>query len=175
MSGWDAKVGEDTYDQWTGRVGHFGSHHVSSGKMHNQIDFILRRNICIRTGGIQTKKKYCLADLHQHSSTFSCVWHDGLWQRVRNYNISSNLIKVIKVLYNDSNSAALLNYSGDLNCRSASGMPPISCAVQHLLEKHHHRDDVCFPTVHNQQGTLTLMISISWEAAKKRFMTSQKN
>ncbi|KAL8607179.1 hypothetical protein ACOMHN_009573 [Nucella lapillus] len=40
---------------------------------------------------------------------FDRVWHDGLWQVMRNYNIDSNIIDVIKVLYNDSKSAVLLN------------------------------------------------------------------
>ncbi|KAL8619196.1 hypothetical protein ACOMHN_049978 [Nucella lapillus] len=40
---------------------------------------------------------------------FDRVWHDGLWQVMRNYNIDSNIMDVIKALFDDSKSAALLN------------------------------------------------------------------
>ncbi|KAL8593996.1 hypothetical protein ACOMHN_028982 [Nucella lapillus] len=40
---------------------------------------------------------------------FDQVWHDGLWQVMRNYNIDSNIIDVIKALYGDSKSAVFLN------------------------------------------------------------------
>ncbi|KAL8562906.1 hypothetical protein ACOMHN_004598 [Nucella lapillus] len=38
---------------------------------------------------------------------FDRVWHDGLWQVMRNYNIDSNIIDVIKALCDDSKSAVL--------------------------------------------------------------------
>ncbi|KAL8577432.1 hypothetical protein ACOMHN_048067 [Nucella lapillus] len=40
---------------------------------------------------------------------FDRVWHDDLWQVMRNYIIDSNIIDVIKVLYDDSKSSVLLN------------------------------------------------------------------
>ncbi|KAL8569366.1 hypothetical protein ACOMHN_014050 [Nucella lapillus] len=55
---------------------------------------------------------------HQHDlfynfidfkKAFDRVWHDGLWQVMRNYNIDSNIIDVIKALYDDSKSAVLQN------------------------------------------------------------------
>ena len=40
---------------------------------------------------------------------FDRVWHAALWATMKKYNISTNLIKVIKNLYNKATSAVLLN------------------------------------------------------------------
>lgn len=55
---------------------------------------------------------------HQHDlyhnfidfkKAFDRVWHEGLWQVLRNYN--NNIIQVIQALYTDSSSAVLINNS----------------------------------------------------------------
>eukprot|EP00745_Piridium_sociabile_P015104 TRINITY_DN22265_c0_g1_i7.p2 TRINITY_DN22265_c0_g1~~TRINITY_DN22265_c0_g1_i7.p2 ORF type:complete len:126 (-),score=27.31 TRINITY_DN22265_c0_g1_i7:44-421(-) len=55
---------------------------------------------------------------HQHDlyhnfidfkKAFDRVWHEGLWQVLKNFNFDTNLIEVIKALYADSTSAVLLN------------------------------------------------------------------
>ena len=43
--------------------------------------------------------------------TFDRVWHAALWATVKKYNISTNLIQVIKNLYNKATSAVLCNSS----------------------------------------------------------------
>lgn len=40
---------------------------------------------------------------------FDRVWHDGLWQVLRDFSIEEGLVQVIQALYEDSNSAVLLN------------------------------------------------------------------
>ena len=55
---------------------------------------------------------------HQHhiyhnfikfSKAINQVWHERLWQVMRNYNIDDNMIQVIEALYRDSSIAVLLN------------------------------------------------------------------
>ena len=40
---------------------------------------------------------------------FDMVWHAALWATMKKYNISTNLIKVTKNLYNKATSAVLFN------------------------------------------------------------------
>ncbi|WP_419615648.1 RNA-directed DNA polymerase, partial [Thiolapillus sp.] len=42
---------------------------------------------------------------------FDRVWHAALWATMKKYNISTNLIQVIKNLYNKTTSAVLFNSS----------------------------------------------------------------
>ena len=42
---------------------------------------------------------------------FDRVWHAALWATMKKYNISANLIQVIKNLYNKATSAVLFNSS----------------------------------------------------------------
>ena len=42
---------------------------------------------------------------------FDRVWHAALWATMKKYNISTNLIQVIKNLYNKANTAVLFNGS----------------------------------------------------------------
>ena len=42
---------------------------------------------------------------------FDRVWHAALWAAMKKYNISTNLIQVIKNLYNKATSAVLFNSS----------------------------------------------------------------
>ena len=42
---------------------------------------------------------------------FDRVWHAALWATMKKYNISSNLIQVIKNLYNKATTAVLFNSS----------------------------------------------------------------
>ena len=42
---------------------------------------------------------------------FDRVWHAALWATMKKYNISTNLIQVIKNLYNKATSAILFNSS----------------------------------------------------------------
>ena len=40
---------------------------------------------------------------------FDRVWHAALWATIKEYNISTNLIQVIKNLYDKATSAVLFN------------------------------------------------------------------
>ena len=42
---------------------------------------------------------------------FDRIWHAALWATMKKYNISTNLIRVIKSLYNKATSALLFNSS----------------------------------------------------------------
>ena len=42
---------------------------------------------------------------------FNRVWHAALWATIKKYNISTNLIQVIKNLYDKATSAVLFNSS----------------------------------------------------------------
>ena len=54
-------------------------------------------------------------DLHHvfrdFKKVFDRVWHAALWATMKKYNISTNLIQVIKNLYNKATSAVLFNRS----------------------------------------------------------------
>ena len=54
-------------------------------------------------------------DLYQvfidFKKAFGRVWHAALWATMKKYNISTNLIKVIKNLYNKATCAVLFNRS----------------------------------------------------------------
>ena len=54
-------------------------------------------------------------DLYQFfidlKKAFDRVWHAALWATMKKYNISTNLIQVIKNLYNKATSAVLFNSS----------------------------------------------------------------
>ena len=47
----------------------------------------------------------------EFKKAFDRVWHAGLWATMKKYNISTNLIQVIKNLYNKATSAVLFNSS----------------------------------------------------------------
>ena len=42
---------------------------------------------------------------------FDRVWHAALWATMKKYNISTNLIRVIKILFDKATSAVLFNSS----------------------------------------------------------------
>ena len=44
-------------------------------------------------------------------NAFVRVWHAALWATIKKYNISTNLIRVIKDLYDKTTSAVLFNYA----------------------------------------------------------------
>ena len=85
-----------------------------------------------RTGRRQSRKEYHRAKIfnlcilcekylqHQQDfyhvfmdfkKAFDRVWHAALWATMKKYNISINLIQVIKNLYNTATSAVLFNSS----------------------------------------------------------------
>ena len=47
----------------------------------------------------------------RHGLAFDRVWYAALWAAIKKYNISTNLIQVIKNLYNKATSAVLFNSS----------------------------------------------------------------
>ena len=48
-------------------------------------------------------------DLYHVFKDFKRVWHAALWTTMKKYNISTNLIPIIKNLYNKATSAVLFN------------------------------------------------------------------
>ena len=48
-------------------------------------------------------------NLVDFKKAFDKVWHAALWATMKKYNISTNLIQVIKNLYNKASSAVLFN------------------------------------------------------------------
>ena len=65
---------------------------------------------------------------------FDRVWHAALWVTRKKYNISTNLIKVIKNLYNKAASAVLFNSSvGDWFGKNNSWNPTLGCLVSPTL------------------------------------------
>ena len=83
-------------------------------------------NDCFRAGRSTTEQIFNLRILcekylqHQQDlyhvfidfkKAFDRVWHAALWATMKKYNISTNLIQVIKNLYNKATSAVLLNSS----------------------------------------------------------------
>ena len=74
---------------------------------------------------------------------FNRVWHGALWATMKNYNISTNLIRVIKNLYNEATKAVLFNSSiGDwfrttVGARQGCLLSPTLFNM--VLEKDHDR------------------------------------
>ena len=93
---------------------------ATSGEDHR------RRKAGFRAGRSTTEKIFNLRilcekylqhqqDLHHvfidFKKAFDGIWHAALWATMKKYNISTNLIQVIKNLYNKATSAALCNGS----------------------------------------------------------------
>ncbi|KAL8579713.1 hypothetical protein ACOMHN_034789 [Nucella lapillus] len=118
--------------QWEGVGGQWegvGGQWEGMGGLWEGIEREIRRDACRRTSRFRPKRstvgkifniKILIKKHLKHQrdlfhnfidfkKAFDQVWHDGLWQVMRNYNIDSNIIDVIKALYDDSKSAVLLN------------------------------------------------------------------
>ena len=63
---------------------------------------------------------------------FDRVWHAALWATMKKYNISTNLIQVIKNLYNKTTSAVLFNGSIGDWFRTTIGVRQ-GCLLSHTL------------------------------------------
>ena len=90
---------------------------------------------------------------------FDGVWHPALWATIKKYNISTNLIRVIKNLYDKATSAVLFNSSIGVsklvswcfkpsqpqrilvsyNSWCPTGMSTLSHLLQHISGKDHDR------------------------------------
>ena len=78
---------------------------------------------------------------------FDRVWHAALWATMKKYNISTNLIRVIKNLYDKATSAVLFNSSiGDLVPNNSSLTHPL----QHISGKDHDR------ALKDHEGTVSI-------------------
>ena len=75
--------------------------------------------------------------------TFDRVWHAALWATMKMYNISTNLIQVIKNLYYKAISAVLSNsmYRRLVpnNSWSPTGMSDLTHPFQHISGRDHDR------------------------------------
>ena len=56
------------------------------------------------------------------AEAFDSAWHAVLWATIKKYNISTNLIQVIKNLYNKATSAVLFNGSTGDWFRTTAGV-----------------------------------------------------
>ncbi|KAL8578281.1 hypothetical protein ACOMHN_005672 [Nucella lapillus] len=112
---------------------------------------------------------------------FDRVWHAGLWQVMRNYNIDSNIIDVIKALYDDSKIAVLLNnqigefFRTTVDVRQGCLLSPVLFNI--YLEKSRRRPCLVFsllyPSIDAQSVTSDLLITlISQQELKKNFKIS---
>ena len=87
---------------------------------------LVEEQACLRAGRSTTEQIFNLRILcekylqHQQDlypvfidlkKAFDRVWHAALWATMKKYNISTNLIQVIKNLYNKTTSAVLFNSS----------------------------------------------------------------
>ena len=73
---------------------------------------------------------------------FDRVWHAALWATMKKYNISTNLIQVIKNLYNKATSAVLFNSSIGNWFRTTTVVRQgclLSHPLQHISGKGHDR------------------------------------
>ena len=64
---------------------------------------------------------------------FDRVWHTALWATTKKYNISTNLIQVIKNLYNKASSAVLFNGAKGDWFRTTVGVRQ-GCLLSHQKE-----------------------------------------
>ena len=72
---------------------------------------------------------------------FDGVWHSALWATMKKHNISTNIIRVIKHLYDKATIAVFLNGSILVpnNCRCPTGMSTLIHPLQHISGKDHDR------------------------------------
>ena len=75
---------------------------------------------------------YVLIDF---KTAFDRVWHAALWATLKKYNISANLIQVIKNLYNKATSAVLFNSSIGDWLRTTGGVRQ-GCLLSPILFQH---------------------------------------
>ena len=79
-------------------------------------------------------------DLYQvfidFKKAFDRVWHAALWATMKKYNISTNLIQVVKNLYDKATSAVLFNSSAGgwfrTTVRVPTGMSTLTHPLQHI-------------------------------------------
>ena len=68
-------------------------------------------NLCILCEKYLQHQQDLYHVLIDFKKAFDRVWHAALWATMKKYNISTNLIQVIKNLYNKATSAILFNSS----------------------------------------------------------------
>ena len=90
---------------------------------------------------LQHQQDLYLVFIH-FKKAFDRVWHATLWATMRKYNISTNLIQIIKNLYDKAIRAVLFNSSiGDRfqTSLSPTGMSTLTHPLQHIGGKDHDR------------------------------------
>ncbi|KAL8568203.1 hypothetical protein ACOMHN_027726 [Nucella lapillus] len=118
-------------------------------------------NIRILIGKYLQHQRDLFHDFIDFKKAFDRVWHDGLWQVMRNYNIDSNIIDVIKALYDDSKSAVHLNNQiGDffrttVGVRQGCLLSPVLFNI-YLSRKHHDGGLVWFSAFYIHQWAPSL-------------------
>ena len=68
-------------------------------------------NLCILCEKYLQHQQDLYHILRDFKKVFDRVWHAALWATMKKYNISTNLIQIIKNLYNRATSAVLFNGS----------------------------------------------------------------
>ena len=76
-----------------------------------QAGFRAVRNLRILCGKYLQHQQDLYRVFIDFKKAFGRVWHAALWATMKKYNISTNLIQVIKNLYDKATSAVLLNSS----------------------------------------------------------------
>ena len=110
-------------------------------RLKPQAEFITEEQAGFRAGRSTTEQTFNLRILcekylqHQldlyyvfidFKKAFDRVWHATLWATMKKYNISTNLIRVIKNLYDKATCAVLFNSSIEESDRGVYSHPPSS-------------------------------------------------
>ena len=70
---------------------------------------VLQTNFKLQITHWETSRKHIYHNFIDFKNAFDRVWHEDLWQIMRNFKISNAIIEIIESLYTNSTSAVLIN------------------------------------------------------------------
>ena len=117
----------------------------------------------------------------QTSRTRLSVWHAGLWQVLRRFNMEEGLVQAIQALYENSSSAVPLNIQLEEFLNTTVGVCQ-GCLLSPIMFNL-FPEKIMWKTLHNHHRSISIggrpiatydspMMSTSWAAAMVNFKTS---
>ena len=85
---------------------------------------------------------------------FDRVWHDGLWQVLRQFNIDNCLIEIIKALYDNAHSAVFMNNQVGTSFKTTVGVRQ-GCLLSPVLFNL-FLENIMTETLQNHQSTISI-------------------
>ena len=133
-----------------------------------------KASLCTAVRQILQHQRDLFYNFPDFKKAFDRVWHAGLWQVLRSFNIDKGPVQAIQALYENSSNAVLLNnqlgefFKTPVGVRQGYLFSPILLnLILEMITTHPS------PLVEGPHATYNLpTTSILWEAAKVNFKTS---